>query len=454
MELAIIADDLTGANDTGVQLARRGLKTSVLIQMEAGNEACSRLDAVVLDTDSRAASPEEAYRRVKEASVYVRQLGCGTIYKKMDSTLRGNIGVELDAVFDAVEPELIVLAPAFPQTGRLVRDGILYVNGIPVHETAAGSDPKTPVKESHIPTLLKLQTKREVGLIDHHDLRQGGAHMQQKLSSLLDRQIRYILFDSGSESDLRTVANCIEQSGRRVVWAGSAGLANFLPMVQASASTDSATESNAIQANDAAIGGEERSGKLAAKLPVLLVVGSVNGQSRKQLDALLRVRDAVQPVKLQAYASVEGGAAKDAELARICREAEASLRQGMNVALFSSGDQADIDRANEVGRRFGLDPTAVSERVADMLGEAAAMLMKSHPLQGVVLTGGDTAKQVCLHWGAYSFELLDELESGIPRGRLIGDGRTVEAVTKAGGFGSEQVLIRAIGQLRGEDTTA
>ncbi|MDF2964407.1 MAG: Hrp-dependent type effector protein, partial [Paenibacillus sp.] len=223
-----------------------------------------------------------------------------------------------------------------------------------------------------------------------------------------------------------------------IVWAGSAGLANCLPISNDHVIPSRCNEGSELAVND----------------PVLLVVGSVNGQSRKQLDALLNQHPVISAVKLQSHAAVEGGTARGSELSRIIKEAEQDLLKGLDVVLFSSGDKADIDKANEVGRQSGLtDPTAVSQRIAETLGEAAAYLMNRCPLQGVVLTGGDTAKQVCLHWGASRFELMDEVESGIPRGRLIGGKPGIFAVTKAGGFGSEQVLIRAIGRLRKEEST-
>ncbi|WP_171652440.1 four-carbon acid sugar kinase family protein [Paenibacillus foliorum] len=440
MEIAIIADDLTGANDTGVQLARRGLRTSVLLKLGSDASINDRemLEAVVIDTDSRASSQEEAYMQVRAASEYIKQSGCKVIYKKMDSTMRGNIGPELDAVYDALAPDFIGIAPAFPQSGRLVRDGILYVNGKPVHETAAGIDPKTPVRESHIPSLLRSQTGRTIGHIGYMDISKGIAYIQQKLNLFHNQQIRYVVFDTTSDADLKTIASCLEQTQFNVVWAGSAGLANYVPL------SKSDVPAICLEQND----------ELATipKQSVLLVIGSVNEQSRKQLDFLLNHHDSVKAVKLQSHTAVEGSTMKGLELDRVCREAEQALQQGLDVVIFSSGDKTDIDEANEAGIRVGLNPTAVSQRIADTLGEAAVYLMNHYSLQGVIMTGGDTAKQVCLHWEASRFDLLDEIESGVPIGLLIGEKSSVNAITKSGGFGTEQVLFRAIERLRQEAT--
>ncbi|MBW7460650.1 four-carbon acid sugar kinase family protein, partial [Paenibacillus sepulcri] len=121
MEFAMIADDLTGANDSGVQLAASGYSASVLFRLD--EEAPGSVDAVVLNTDSRADSPQTAYAKVRNAADYVSRLSAGIVYKKLDSTLRGNIGAELDAVYDAFKPDFIVLAPAYPGNGRTTENG-------------------------------------------------------------------------------------------------------------------------------------------------------------------------------------------------------------------------------------------------------------------------------------------------------------------------------------------
>src|SRR6476619_7377554 len=98
MKLAIIADDLTGANDSGVQLARHGLKTTVLFDLDEGN--INKYEAVVFDTDSRSLTRKEAYNQVSRAANFLLNAGFTNIFKKLDSTMRGNIGAEIDALYD------------------------------------------------------------------------------------------------------------------------------------------------------------------------------------------------------------------------------------------------------------------------------------------------------------------------------------------------------------------
>jgi len=128
---AIIADDLTGAMDTGVAFARIGLSTIIAL----GNEVAPDAGAVVISTDSRADDPETAYGKARKAADEVIGL---YVYKKIDSTLRGNIGSELRAVIDALHIDKAIICPAFPANKRTVVDGKLLVENTPVKSGVSG----------------------------------------------------------------------------------------------------------------------------------------------------------------------------------------------------------------------------------------------------------------------------------------------------------------------------
>src|SRR5918993_5117920 len=148
--IAIVADDLTGAADTGVQFVHAGYRTAVLFRATEVIE--DNLDAVVFDTDSRAMPAGFAAKRVVDAAHAARE--ARTVYKKLDSTLRGNIAAELAAALGGARRKRIVVAPAFPAAGRTTVGGIQRVHGVPVDETEMANDPNTPVREAHVPSLL------------------------------------------------------------------------------------------------------------------------------------------------------------------------------------------------------------------------------------------------------------------------------------------------------------
>jgi len=164
VRLGVIADDLTGANDTGVQFARRGARTIVPLHWHNLTSLGRCADVLVLSTNSRGLPAGVAAHRAKLAAQALRKARVAAIYKKIDSTCRGNIGAELDAILDIYPTRLTLLAPSFPPAGRAVIDGTLTIDGIPVHRTSIGRDPIAPVRQSHLPTLLNTQSRRSI----HH----------------------------------------------------------------------------------------------------------------------------------------------------------------------------------------------------------------------------------------------------------------------------------------------
>lgn len=430
MKIAIIADDLTGANDAGVQLARQGVSTSVLL--EFNRQLAREQEAIVLDTDSRSVTSREAYRRVTEAGMYIRgQTEQGTVYKKVDSTMRGNLGSELDAMYDVFQPDFVVLAPSFPQMGRIVRDGRLYVNGVPLHETDTARDPKNPVNDCYLPSLLKEQTARPIASIALEQLQGERERLLRTIKDAHHAGVPYLLFDAETESDLQQITDLFHSLSYRVIWWGSAGLANALSHKE---------------------GGKARHGQwkadsIPAEGPALIVVGSVSSSSRKQLDSLL-LQDRVAGVEMRPEAVLSADT-REKELERVVGLAVQAVQSGpYGVVLYSSGRPEEVDKTQLTGSRLGLGHREVSDQICQSLGRAASRVITQCGISQLVLTGGDTAKQVCLNLGALQIDLIDEVETGVPLGKIHA-GHEIRVVTKAGGFGSDEVLIHSLNTLKG-----
>jgi len=428
VKIAIISDDLTGANDTGVHLAKRGLAASVLLDYRL--PSASKRDVLVLDTDSRSLGRKEAYDRVKDACERLRlhDRPDALVYKKIDSTFRGNIGAECDAVYDVFAPDFIAIAPSFPKLGRVVRNGSMFVNGVPLHRTDAARDPKNPISVSSLRELLGGQTARAVATIPTEALNAGTDAIRERLKQLKREGVPYLLFDAETETDLQRVAAAFDGTPYRVVWAGSAGLANELTLRRFG-------DGPVIRQAAPPMPG-----------PVLILVGSVSTASRRQLDALLRRPD-VTGIELESVAALTLDDREQA-IEAVTALAEAAYRMRKDVVLYSSGSPEDVTKAQDIGRRLGMGDNQVSDAISEALGETAARIVRSNRIRNLVLTGGDTAKQACLRLGAGEIELIDELEPGVPLGRLYG-ADDIYVVTKAGGFGSDDVLVRALELFQG-----
>lgn len=215
-DFVVIADDFTGANDTGVQIRAKGIPIDVMLEPQ---DLTASDRSVVIDTESRVVTAAEAYRRVRDAFLKVQACGgCRHVYKKVDSTLRGHLRAEVQALIAVYEPEIIVFAPAFPDQGRTVRKGRLCVHGTPLLDTELVTDPRNPVREDKVASILAEITGRPV----RH--RSGDALRNEK--EPLDGAA--FSFDTETNEDLAAIAGFFLKTGKRVLWIGSAGLAAAL----------------------------------------------------------------------------------------------------------------------------------------------------------------------------------------------------------------------------------
>lgn len=428
LNIAVIADDLTGANDSGVQFVRAGHRAVVALREDALDTGACK--AVIYNTDSRAVSPEEAYRRTLAIATRIAGNQARFVYKKMDSTMRGNVGAEFDAIYDALDPRFIFFTPAYPRNGRIVKDGYLRVGGRNLHETEFANDPTSPMTESYIPAIVEAQSMHKVGIVGTHDVKEGTAALLSLLH-LYDKEGRkLILFDAETDEDLHRIAEAAGALPFHVVWAGSAGLAQaLLPSIP----DRPRFEARPIGAS------------------VLAVVGSVHPKSRRQKRYALE-RSNVIGLEMSLTAAIGSDHDRRLELDRILRLAHEALTEKRDLLLYAAGDRADVEWMKTRGLRYGLNPKQISDRISETFGMAASMLVRHGAITKVVLTGGDIAASFCTHADIRGFELIDEAEPGIPIGRLIGD-REIYAITKAGGFGSDHALARAIALLKGEETT-
>ncbi|QQE73622.1 four-carbon acid sugar kinase family protein [Brevibacillus composti] len=434
IQIGIIADDLTGASDSGVQFTRMGMTAQVIFHLGEEGAASARTDVVVVDTDSRSLPAEQAYAQAASAANYLKESGALHFYKKMDSTLRGNIGAEIDGVMDAIPFDMALVAPAFPKIGRTTVAGRHYLHGTLVDQTEMGRDPKSPVRESDLARLLASQSKRKTGLLPLSVLREGDESVGNRLDELRRGGAELIICDAETDEDMQRIARSVSVYPARMLWTGSAGLADFLPQALG-------------------LGG---SGEKAAPLPktgypIVLVAGSISPTTREQLQHV-HEQGGVARVELNPLPLLGAKAEQEQEIARCIAEMEAALQAGQgNIALSSQAGPEDVRAAKELEAEKGLPNGEISNRIASALGEVAAAIVKKYDLQGMILTGGDTAKAVCRHMGATGMELLRELEPGIPLGRLVGPHRFC-VVTKAGAFGTRPSLWRAFHELRGESS--
>ncbi|WP_270181154.1 four-carbon acid sugar kinase family protein [Alkalihalobacillus sp. CinArs1] len=426
MKLAVIADDLTGANDTGVQFAKQGLDTTVLFPDTVLQPAHLDGDVIVLNSNSRALPRENAYRIVKDVSSQLYELGVTSVLKKIDSTMRGNVGAEIDAVMDVYDFTTAYVVPAFPKSGRITVEGVHYVDGIPLDETETANDPTCPVNKSYLPELLQEQSKREIARISISDVREGKEQLASKMKALSHGGSKLVVVDAETDEELHTIVEAKKLLDEDVLWVGSAGIAYHL--------------CNSIQER------AKSQHQVETELPLLVVAGSISAITQKQVEELKK-KTAIQEVVISPHHFLSNET-RGSEIDRAVELGNAYLEQG-DVIVSTKRDPEAIDEVRKVQQSLGITNMDVGSRIADALGEIAGRLIDRKRIQGAVLTGGDIAGATCKVLNGKGIRIIGEVEDGLPYGELLG-GRynRLPLATKAGSFGSEQALVKALETLR------
>jgi len=417
-KLGVVADDFTGACDVGVQFKKHGLETFILASMETLEEVTD-FKVVVVDTESRNSSSEDAYNKVRDTARTLKKMGVKIVYKKIDSTLRGNIGAELDSVIDELDLRAVLIAPAYPATNRTTANGKQLLNGTPLDRTEFARDPIDPVKESHIPTLIRGQTHRKVGTINLFKVREGVQPLRKQIDSLIESGHKILVVDAENQNDLRIIARSALDSN--VLPCGSAGLAEEVTSWLVSSSPE---------------------------MKVLVVSGSVNTVTADQISAAQRVLN-VQILQPDLTEVLKGGKDRTTEAMRLIEEAEKAAAGGRDIIVRLAESKDRLFEAQQFGKDLGMDYPATAQELLSFLGEVSNAIIDECRISGLILVGGDTAIKVINAIGAYGIGIEKEVLPGIPLGRIFGgrlDG--LPTITKAGGFGREDALIQAMRKLK------
>src|SRR5262245_6779608 len=399
-EILILADDLSGAADCAGGCAAAGWETLVLLEAAARTVASAAVLAI--DLNSRDGPPERAALAMRQAMALLPRSRGTLIYHKIDSTLRGNWAHELTAALKAMAgaggaAPLAIIAPAFPAQGRITRHGRVKVRAAAAVDTTDAGDIASPLRQLGV----------DVRGLDQASLRQPPLRLAQELSEAAAAGVEALICDAETERDLAAIAAAGLSAGVASLWVGSAGLMRQL--------------AQRLQPQ-----GRPRPPQLeAVRGAILFVVGSAAPASLAQFEALAALPE-VASLRLAA------GDAQD--------------RQGIDRIGARLGDTLGRDQDTALrlapgsGRPDALDPQLVArlvQRIAPWLDRAAAL----------VATGGETARRLLEAAQVWGIRLAGEVEVGVPLGIGLGQ-RALPIVTKAGGFGDRQTLVRCRAALR------
>ena len=418
--IGIIADDLTGANDTALQFHLRGCNTQILFDYSAAPEGKINTQAWAISTETRNLNADEAVSIVKKATkMIVDNLNVEYLYKKIDSTLRGNVAQESLAVLNAMNWDAVIIAPAFPAEGRTTVGGYHLLKGTPIERTEVARDPQSPIYESHIPTLLKNQVENP-DIVSHIQLKtvmKGAGPILMEMHDLIKKNKKIIVLDAVSTTDMEQIALAIEKSNYKILPCGSAGLAQsltkfWLPEMK-----------------------YQHIKKIIPSLPIFMVIGSLTDITRSQVNRLAE-SDEFEPYIVRLTPEQILSKPSSELIDRITYHLGCT---GI-VLVHSTPLDGDFNKTMELANQQGIQAENVQGIVSDYLADLTRRVVEERDVI-LVLVGGETAYKCCNAIESKQFQLIDEIEPVIP---LCLDHKAQWIVTKSGNLGIPNTLVNII----------
>ncbi|MGH6718308.1 MAG: 3-oxo-tetronate kinase [Alphaproteobacteria bacterium] len=422
--LGCIADDLTGATDLANTLVRRGMRTALAIGVPDRAEAPEGVDAMVVALKSRTIEPDLAVAQAMAALGYLRRAGAGQIVFKIcstfDSTDRGNIGPVADALRAGLGAGFAVVCPAFPENGRTVYQGHLFVGDRLLSESSMRDHPLTPMTDADLVRVLGRQTRGKVGLVPCVDVRRGPGAIAAALGRLRAGGWAYAIVDALEDGHLIDIgAACADQA----LLVGGSGIALGLP--------DNFRRAGRL-GGDAADALPDVAGHEA------IIAGSCSAATLGQIAAFARDHAAIR-LDTAALAR-DGQVAATTAAATTARLAAARLADGP-VLVYASAPSAEVARTQAA---LGRDQAGVL--IEHALAEVAAGLVAAG-VRRLVVAGGETAGAVVRRLGIATLLIGPQIDPGVPWTASMAEPRLLLAL-KSGNFGSPDFFAKAFRMLR------
>lgn len=410
MEIRIgcVADDFTGASDAASFLRRQGMKTILFNEIPKGSleEEC---DAVVIALKSRTAPVKEAVEDSLNALTWMKENGARQLYVKycstFDSTKEGNIGPILDAALERFGVQYTLLCPSLPVNGRTVKDGCLYVNGVPLHETHMKNHPLTPMWDARIRVLMQEQSKYPCLEISAEELNAGKEVVAPKVEAFAKEHPHfYVVPDYYEDIHAEWIYECFGD----------------LPLLSGGSGLLGAEALRISQSGEERVSEEEQAGKS------LLLAGSC---SRATLEQIALYQESGKPSYRIEPAAVLSG---EVNAETIWQE-----MKGRDGVLYYSSDSAEkVKEAQVAGRE------QVAAALEGLMSDLARKAVKEGFTQ-IIVAGGETSGAVTKGLGYGSYIIGESIAPGVPVMIPMED-KKIRLVLKSGNFGQPEFFACAI----------
>ncbi|ANY79623.1 hypothetical protein BB934_16460 [Microvirga ossetica] len=421
MRLGCIADDLTGASDLALMLAREGLRTIQTIGVPREGLDLSAADAVVVALKSRTIPPQQAIEQSLAAATALRKAGASHVFFKycstFDSTDEGNIGPVTEALLAFTGSDFTLACPAFPANGRTIYKGHLFVNGVPLHESSMKDHPLTPMRDSNLVRVLQRQMELSVGLVPYEDVDAGPDALRSAFARERAAGHRVVIVDAVSDTHLRSIGMAAADFP---LITGGSGVAMGLP---------------AAYRQDAASAAAPRGASFDAPdgRPIILAgscSSATQGQVKAAIDAgvpALRL----DPMQLSS---------KDVT-AQTALDWLAAQQTNGPVLIYSTSTPDDVQAVQgKLGRM----------NAGEIVEKTLADIARALPALGftrIIVAGGETSGAVVNALDVKALTIGPEIDPGVPWTRSLG-GVDLALALKSGNFGAPDFFLKAWTMLR------
>ena len=421
IKLLVIADDLTGALDAGVHFAERGITTEV---NPVFNSASAKIkpeesvEVVVINTESRHIPAEEAVKQVGLAARYGMDLGAKFIYKKTDSTLRGNVGAELEALMEATGENRIPFIPAYPALNRYTRKGYHYIGDQLLHQTRFAEDPLEPVKSSYLPEILGQQTRCKIGL--------HAFPFDQEVSLSENDEREILVFDCAYDVDMDRIGSFLEDQKLLKIVAGSAGFASVL--------------AGKLSFFSAPVESIHNPGTC------LIINGSLNPVSLEQIRIM--EESSMKCIHLEpGFLNSEPDQEKQWD--RMTGKVINMLQDEPFLLVSSTRSLEDLKGylKNKHSQSITKD---IYSGAARRFGQFIARILETCDIGILIVVGGDTLMALVSEMNIPFLHPVKEVLPGVVLSKVKIKGQSTYLVTKPGGYGEKDTLLRIIQHIKNQ----
>ena len=419
----VIADDLTGSNATCSLFKKIGLRAASILKLQG--DINYDVDVISYSTASRGLDKEEAYKKVSEAIKILKNKDVLVYNKRIDSTLRGNIGTEINAMLDNLEDDRIaVVIPSYPDSGRIVVNKTMLVNGVLLENSDAGKDPKTPIKTSCVESLIQKGIKYSSTYFTLSDIEQPIEEIVKKIQEAIKKS-RVLIFDAVNNEDIIKISKAIIHSDINIVTVDPGPFTLYYS--------------------------KELQKKNHLEKKILMVIGSVTATTKKQIEYILQEED-IFLVKMK----VEDFFEKETCLKEIERVISFVKKGIASYDLFlvttsPIGDEKKAD-LQKLAENLNTTVEEISKIIANTLTETIVKILKeTEKFEGVYSSGGDITIALLEKLKAIGVEIREEVIPLAAYGRLIGgDFPNLKLVSKGGMVGDEKTIKLCLHKIKND----